>query len=285
MKIAQIIQKLFVGGDWNIYIKKKSELSFESVRLPKGMWAADPMLFKVDESNFVFAEIYDIKKKKAHIGLFELVGGHPIYSGPIIEERYHMSYPCVFSCNQSYYLIPETSANGTIDIYKANSFPYEWEKIKTLRENCKCVDSTVLFYEDRFHLFTYEKSSGKWNLVHYLLDMETLSIQETDRTLYENNTGRPAGYFFTEGGKLFRPSQDCSEKYGKNIIVNEVLSVNPYVEKKIGTLSSADLGIGSQRVHTISMNESFYVYDGFTEKIELLHGIKMYLRSKKKNGK
>jgi hypothetical protein len=43
---------------------------------------------------------------------------------------------------------------------------------------------------------------------------------------------RPAGAIISEGGRLYRPSQDCSVRYGYAIHINEItrLSVDEYEE-------------------------------------------------------
>ena len=41
------------------------------------------------------------------------------------------------------YIMPESSSNNTIDLYKCIDFPYKWKK-KTLIDNILAVDSNLI---------------------------------------------------------------------------------------------------------------------------------------------
>lgn len=50
---------------------------------------------------------------------------------------------------------------------------------------------------------------------------------------------RPAGRIFTRAGRLIRPSQDCAGGYGRAVVFNEILDLDPehYREQCIGRLA------------------------------------------------
>ena len=77
------------------------------------------------------------------------------YSNPtrILEKDYHMSYPFLFEHKNELYMIPETSKNKTIDLYKCVDFPEKWEFKLTLIKDIEAVDSTILFHNNLFWLF------------------------------------------------------------------------------------------------------------------------------------
>ena len=73
---------------------------------------------------------------------------------PVLERPYHLSYPFVFEHDGNTYMLPETAANGTIELYECEEFPHRWVLKKTMMEGVYAVDSTLHFHEGRWWLFT-----------------------------------------------------------------------------------------------------------------------------------
>ena len=274
------LKKLFIGGEWGIAYKTHKEDGYRVIDLPKGQWAADPMLFEHNGVHYLFAEIYENKKKKAGIGYFVFENDFPVYKGMIIENGYHMSYPCVFKYGNDLYMIPESSANNSLELYRAVHFPDKWVKDCVLVENCNYVDTTV-YFKNGLHFLTYEKCKNGWYLKNFRLLLENKTIHEIGKFFYGNNTGRPAGYLINKGGSFIRPAQDCSDKYGENIIFYNIDSFEPYEEKEIDRLSISDLKlpIKAQRTHTYCEDDKYSVCDFFVEKFEVFHTFEILKRS------
>ena len=74
---------------------------------------------------------------------------------------------------------------------------------------------------------------------------------------------RPAGALFFEGGKLIRPGQDCSLRYGYALNFSEIetLSESDYEEKPYNRIEP-DWCHGSICTHTYNRTEEFEVLDG-----------------------
>ncbi len=275
------IKKLFVGGEWNVAYRIKEKNEFQTILLPKGFWAADPILFDYNGHHYLFAEIYETKKKKAGIGYFEFENDIPIFKGIIIENNYHMSYPCVFQIEDEFYMIPESSSNHSVDLYRAIKFPDKWVKEKTLLDNCEYVDSTVFNLNDDYYVLAYTKNKSNWSLDIFRLDKDKLLLIKKNRVLYELNVGRPAGKILQQKNFNLRPAQDSSKKYGENVIFYKISSFEPYSEEEFKMLTPSDLNLDkkAKRVHTYSENERFVVIDYFVEKFELFHVLDIYKRS------
>lgn len=278
--ILDKVKKLFTGGEWRVAFKAKEDSAFQVVSLPKGLWAADPMLYKHGDKHYLFTEIYETAKKRAAIGYFEFINDVPVYQGLIIENDYHMSYPCVFAYGDSIYMIPESSANNSLDLYKAIDFPKKWEKECTLIDGCDYVDTTVYIKDKVVYLFSYKKVKEGWDLVTFTLDMKSKSLEEKDTLHFTKNIGRPAGCLI-DNDVLLRPAQDSSRKYGEAIILNEVVSLSPYKEKLFKKLTISDFPISkkAKRIHTYGEDDRFVVVDYFIEQFELFHAFEIYKRS------
>ena len=276
--IKRLIQKAFIGGEWYVGYRQKGDNRYSIIETPKDMWIADPMLFTTNGEHYLFVEVYEINKNKASIGYYHFENNIPIYKGIIIEDSYHMSYPCVFEHNGIYYMIPESSANKSITLYRAEHFPDKWVKDVDLLKGEKYVDSTVVHSVDGLAILSYRVIKGGWQLVSFSLDMEHKTIKKQEMINYKENIGRPAGYIF-DGNK--RPAQDCRKKYGEKLLIYEVGSFKPYTEHLINVVQVNQISTSKpyDRVHTYTGDGVFEVIDLFKEKIDMLHGLKIFVRA------
>lgn len=278
MKIKRLFQKAFVGGQWYVGYRCKGDTKYSVIETPKDMWIADPTMFTANGEHYLFVEVYENKKKKAAIGYYHFENNVPVYKGLIIEKSYHMSYPCVFEYSGEFYMIPESSANNSITLYKAEHFPNKWVKETDLLNGEKYVDSTVFRHGDDLGLLSYKVTKGGWQLVNFSLDMDQKVLKKEKIIHYKDNIGRPAGYIFA-GNK--RPAQDCQKKYGENLLIYEVDSFQPYAEHLISTVYANQIEtlIPYDRVHTYTNDGTYEAVDLFKEKIDLMHGIKIFCRA------
>ena len=112
----------------------------------KGFGAADPFF----THGCVFAEV--TKKGKGIIAVADSREGGLNFV-PVLEEKFHLSYPHVFNHSGRWYMIPEASQSGSILLYRAKKFPYEWEKVGIISD-IDGLDSTTFNMEGRWYMFT-----------------------------------------------------------------------------------------------------------------------------------
>lgn len=278
MTIKNLLQKAFVGGQWFVGYRRNGDDKFQIIETTRNMWIADPILVFVDGERYIFVEAYEKKRGKAAIGYYHFEDDKPIYKGLIIENSYHMSYPCVFEHDGTYYMIPESSANNSITLYKAEHFPDKWVKDKDLIAEEKYVDSTVISNGNKTILISYRSTKKGWELVQFALDMENKKLTEESKVFYGENIGRPAGYVFD--GNM-RPAQDCRRKYGENLLIYEVNSLQPYAEHLVRIVGVDQFRTCTRfaRVHTYTKAGEYEVADFFREKVDILHGLKVFCRA------
>ena len=213
---------------------------------PSGKFWADPFPVKVGSKYYVFFEEFLYDKNKAHISVIELEKGKvPTKPVQVLERPYHLSYPFIFEWQGSYYMIPETGANNTVELYRAKSFPYEWEFHSVLLEARNPTDATLAEINGRWWMFVNIEEPG------VTLNWEELHLYHADNPLgpwipHRRNpiksdvrNSRPAGRLFNVGESLFRPAQDCSTRYGYATAVNEVRVITPdeYVEHEVSRIT------------------------------------------------
>lgn len=279
MNIKLMVQKAFIGGHWSVLIRRHDEKNYRKVKTPDGIWIADPFLYEVEGERYLFAEAFVQSKNKGVIGYFRFVDGEPVYQGVAIEQPYHMSYPCIFEYQSAYYMIPETSANMTIEMYRAEHFPDRWTLDSVLLQGGKWVDTTVRFQDAQPQLFTYRPQNGGWALEQYDLDMVNRKLNAVDEVDYRTNIGRPAGFFFGKDGNL-RPAQNCGRMYGEEIIVYEVDSWQPYREHESYRIPIDQIVTKEKynRIHTINSTGAYTAVDVRQDKFDLFHGLKTFIR-------
>jgi len=247
-----------------------SIFKYKRITPPKDRFWADPCVIFDNNKFYIFLEEFIYKEKRGHISVIELnKNGIPGNPKVILEKSYHLSYPFVFKYQDNYYMIPETSENSTIELYQARDFPYKWEFRMNLIENIRAFDTTLLIKDNKFWLFTNLKdidgASPSEELFLFMSDnlfSNTWEQHPCNPIVSDVKSARPAGRMFYHNGKLYRPSQDCSYKYGYSTVINEVQILNEkeYKEYKISEISpkwAKDV----VATHTISFDQDLSVID------------------------
>lgn len=246
--IKEFIQRLFYTKQWFLLFSLKKGASdhfMEFIKLPpsKDKFWADPHITQVNGTYYIFIEEFLTAKNKGHISVLELDGlGNWKAPIKVLEKDYHLSYPFIFEWNDRFYMVPESRANKTIDLYECTDFPYKWNYKQCLMENVSAVDTTLIYYFNKWWLFTAiaENEAAAPNVELFLFYADDLFSGEwkahpQNPIISDVKSARPAGSLFVKDGKLIRPSQDCSEGYGHGIDLNEieVLSETEYRERRI----------------------------------------------------
>lgn len=280
-RIKLLYGKLFGGGIWKVAFKKRDKNGeYTLVEAPEGTWIADPLLFEFDNEHYLFVEVFERNKNKGSIGYYHFINNKPVFQGIVIEQSFHMSYPCIFLWHGNHYMIPESAAGNTLNLYKAEQFPDKWVLEKRLINGEKYVDTTIVEKDGKLYALSYHTVGKKWALSVFLLDMETKELIRLHEKEYSANIGRPAGYVLND--KWLRPAQDCSTLYGESIIWYQIdqIDSDDYREHSVKRTSVTDLRIqGADRVHTYSRDSEYEAVDVRYGKFDLLHGLRSIQRA------
>lgn len=262
---------------WFIALRKRQRTSeplqsmegFQIFLPPHDRFYADPDLVNKGGRNFLFFEDYLLREGRAVISCAELTDFAEIGEPRVVLERpYHLSYPFVFEDRGEMYMMPESRANSTIELYRATEFPYRWEPAKVLMRDVAAVDATLFEHEGKLWLFA-NMAAGPYSTCDELWLFSADSLEGEWRPHPRNpivsdvTRARPAGRLFRHGGKLIRPSQDCSVSYGHAIQFNEVVTLNEsdYRERPLHRVGP-DWMPGNLGTHTYTFNEDFEAVDG-----------------------
>jgi hypothetical protein len=121
---------------------------------PKGHFYADPFLIEKDGQTWLFFEDYLYADERGRIACSPL-SSEPSISDPHIclDTGYHLSYPAIFQHAGEVFMIPESAANQSVELWRATDFPFSWKFEQRLFIGA-AVDTTPLFHNGRWYFFT-----------------------------------------------------------------------------------------------------------------------------------
>jgi hypothetical protein len=239
------------------------------VRWKRGHLYADPFLFEHAGRHHLFCEEVPLGAERAVISHTELHLDGTTADAPIavLARPYHLSYPFVFAHDGEAFLIPETSAAGRVELYRAVGFPSTWRREAVLLDDLDATDATIFCHGDRLwmfvaiavadassldelHLFWAHAPQGPWR------------PHPRNPVVSDVRCARPAGAVQRWGTRLVRPGQDGSRRYGGAISFREVdvLSASDYAEHEIARLEPRDLGV-ARATHTYACDRRFEAVD------------------------
>lgn len=243
---------------------------FKKIVPPKGLFWADPFVVCKEEKYYVFLEEFEYSRKKGRLSVFPInEHGEMGAVVPILDKPYHLSYPLVFEFEGEYYMVPETEQNRTVDLYKCVEFPHKWEFHKNLLADVEAVDATLFQHAGKWWLFVNmienEGASDCDELFLYYAD-SPLSGNWTPHpcnpVISDVRTARPAGKLFMHNGAIFRPSQDCSVRYGYGLNISQVdvLNEQEYREHLVSS-AKPEWDKSVSTVHTLNHDNRLTVID------------------------
>lgn len=183
------------------------------------LFVADPFLVHDDAVCYLFMEVLNRATHQGDIGvaISRDQGASWQYQQIILDEQCHLSYPTVFQWDQQWYMVPQ-SDDGVV-LYRADVFPWKWQRVATLLEGNDRADPTLFFHEDSWWMFV-GRSGFHDRLQLYFADHLTGPWCEHPQSpLVVNNPdiARPGGSVLQFDGNLYRFGQDCAPKYGNQL--------------------------------------------------------------------
>jgi len=235
---------------------------------PKDRFWADPFAVKKEGGYYVFFEERPSVSRKGFLSVLEIddtgVVGEPT---KVLERDYHLSYPFVFDWDGHYFMIPESAANKTVELYRATQFPYRWELDCVLLKEVNAVDATLHWFENRWWMFVNIALPGASSCdelhIYHAESPRGPWLPHRRNPLKSNaRNSRPAGRVYIHSGDLYRPAQDCSIRYGGSIVVNKIvrLDLDGFDEVEVGTILP-DWQPNLVATHTINRVDGLTVMD------------------------
>ncbi|NTU68205.1 MAG: hypothetical protein HGB02_04910 [Chlorobiaceae bacterium] len=198
----------------------------------RARFVADPFMIRVESGYYMFFEVLNDRRNLGEIGYASSPDGKEWqYRSIVLRERFHLSYPYVFSSDGHYYMIPECGASGGIHLYRAVEFPERWERISTIirgdRERKAVVDPSVIRHGGHWYLFSY----GKHRSLHLFVS-ESLAGPWVEHPKSPVISGtpqfaRPGGRVVAHEGCILRYAQDETPHYGSRVWAFRIVELTP----------------------------------------------------------
>ncbi len=225
---------------------------------------ADPFVIEHGGRQFLFFEEVPDASGRGRISVRQIQEDFTSTQAVTVLERpYHVSYPFLIQNNGHLFMIPETSENDTVELYRCTEFPHEWRLERVICEGVALVDTTVFHRDGTWFFFTTSAETGELLLFYSDALDGTWEYHRSNPISSDVRNARSAGALFRRGSTLIRPAQDASVRYGGAITLNEVTALgrSEYSEQLIETIYPT-WSAGLLGTHTINANDRVEVIDG-----------------------
>jgi len=232
-----------------------------------GFWA-DPFIAHREGQSYIIFEEYLEETSRGHIAAIEVQpDGEVGEAVDVLIRDCHLSYPFLFDYEGDLYMVPESAEAGRVEAFRCTQFPDVWEHHAVLLDGVSAFDSTLIEHDGRWWMFNTIQHDGnstddELHLFHAATPFGEWTPHPMNPVRLDVRAARPAGALFRHEGKLFRPAQDCSGRYGSAIAIHEVLCMTPDLYEESEALRiSADWAADAHATHTMNQSHGVTVYD------------------------
>ena len=260
----------FYNFEWNIQISKNVENDnyWRTIEFEGLSGIADPFIVADKTSNFVFFEGF---KRRSEYG--------KIYSAEIsqhsendfkvampelvLDAGAHVSFPYIFKREDSWYLIPESSAVGKLLILQAEFLSGPWKIIHSFDFGFPVLDPVIIQEGTNLRLLGSHKIQKDCSLGYLLQSFTSTSglegpwVKESNRSLWSDKNGRLGGMRMLNGEIELFTQSGCKGKYGHHL--ERIKLVDLFRKESTVFMMPAK----NKRIHHFSSNATFKTRDIF----------------------
>ena len=248
-----------VDAPISTFLDRGTEKPIRWLRPPgDGRFIADPFGADLDGTVHIVYEDFRYSTSKGLIATMEATAsGPPRIPRVAIDLSIPASYPYIVEDRGEIYCVPETNESRDVSLYRPLDFPMKWEKVATILRGVAALDSTVFRHEGRWWLTHTDREAGQYThlFVWHAANLEgPWEPHPLNPVKADVRSSRPAGTPFVHEGTLFRPAQDCSQRYGGRIVINRVSRLTPtqFAEEPAATVEPFPDSPFPDGIHTIS---------------------------------
>lgn len=229
---------------------------------------ADPFPIEHSGQVHLFVEEYPHQTGKGIISAVPFGPKGPLdVPVPVLELPYHLSYPFVFGRKGEVWMVPESCAAGSIDLFRATRFPGGWVKEATLVADVTASDATLFEHGELWWLFATVRGGGSYSDSLHLWFAENFKGPWTPHpknpVLIDNASARPAGRMTVREGEIWRPVQDCRIEYGAALGLARVTRLDREgFDQTVEAFLTAGPRWPGRLIHTVNRAGPFEFIDG-----------------------
>jgi folate-dependent phosphoribosylglycinamide formyltransferase PurN len=272
-RMKELLIQFFFIEQWFIFYHRKPDYPFyfkDASVIPSPELAdwADPFVFHHQGYDYVFFEALARSNRRGEIKCFRM---DQLKAAPIrvLEEDHHLSYPTITEYQNKLYLLTESAAAKTVDLYECIEFPHQWKKRRPLLNGVELYDPTLFHHEGMWYLFGTQKpvtgaSPDMYLHIYYVTELLNGEWQPHPRNPITRDVrgSRPAGKIFNFRGKLVRPAQIGTPKYGFGVRFMEITKLTTTEFEEVAVDDMVPWQSSLLATHTYSATPDLFVTDG-----------------------
>ncbi len=204
----------------------------------RATFVADPFMVRHEGLWYMFFEVMSATSGHGEIGLAMSPDALTwSYSGLVLDEPFHLSFPYVFEWRGAFYMVPECATAGEVRLYRAVDFPARWECVRVLARG-RLADSGLLRHNGAWWLFTCGAPQTHDTLRLFVADRLMGPYREHPRSPLiagDGHRARLGGRLITIDGQPVRFAQDCWPTYGKEVraFVMDIGDMHDFAERPL----------------------------------------------------
>jgi len=262
--LARAFQERWFEEHWEVHYALSDEPvvaleRFTAIPASADRYWADPHVLARDGGFQVFVEEYPRASRRGRIATFAIDRGGAIgRARTALQTPHHLSYPFVFDHRGRTFMVPESGATDSVELYECVAFPHRWEHRRTLLAGVYAVDATLHHEAGRWWLFA-SVAANPGRHPHDELSLfssddlldGTWTLHPGDAIVADPHRARPAGALFELAGKRCRPAQDGVGEYGYAVRLMAIETLTPAHYGERETLALLPDGMpGWRGIHT-----------------------------------
>jgi hypothetical protein len=280
--VARSAVKALSREQWGIALAFGEDICLEPARAeliypPADRFWADPMVWPAaGEGWWVFIEEVIYKEGRGTLKAIRVHrDGNWEAPVPVMARPWHLSYPFLFWWDGALWMVPESGANRTVELYRCTALPDQWEKVADILTDIDLVDATLFAHDGRWWLMGNVTEPGadkhdELHIFHAPTPLGPWQPHAANPVVADARFARPAGPVFSHAGKLLRPAQECVPEYGHALSLRRIdrLTTSEYVEHAERRIDPGWVP-GIACVHTVSHQSGLTVFDFLTRRSRL----------------
>jgi hypothetical protein len=259
---------------FSVFVASASTGKVVAIKAPPLSYYADPFIWRHRERTYLLCEEFRYARHKGYLRCIpldaDLKAGAP---QTIIPRAGHASFPFLFEDGGSLYLVPETSADGGVHLYRCEDFPQRWTQVRSLLPAIDAADTIVLRHDHLWWLITSIRTRPDGGARHLAVFFTDNLLTGTWRPhpvnaskLYGESpfgSGRNAGAIIRSGERLLRPTQHNPNYYGEAVRWMEIERLTPTEYRECELAGAHPLARLSARLsmHHLTIHDDLIAWD------------------------
>jgi hypothetical protein len=209
------IEDIAAGKPYSINIMKGA---------PADRWYADPFVLDVTPTHIVIlAEEYLYSTSRGRIArlTIERSSFNLVQTDTVLDLDTHLSFPAIIRRGDKTYIYPENSASGMLNVYEYDSATNRCTLLGPMSDY-PLVDAILTEIDGKEYIFATQKERANGDSTEVFAKNSNGLFEKVQTVTVGKNIGRNGGAFFSIGGKLLRPAQNCNGGYGRGLSIQQI---------------------------------------------------------------